>query len=108
MGWLDDLRRDPDGTHKKLVHRLYRRSVAAVFAAPFMSVRDDGRRQAIVPIEVACPLVVLPPTVSDADEIVISFCDGRRLCVDRSQVRRWRHMVTVWVATDQADEANLS
>jgi hypothetical protein len=108
MGWLDDLRKDPDGTHARLARRLYGQRVAATFATPFIFERDDGRRQAIVSVEVECPLVLLPPTVADADEIVIAFADGKRLCIDRSRIQHWRHMVAAWVATEQSDEANLS
>jgi hypothetical protein len=108
MGWLDDLRMDPDGTHARLVRRLYSQRIAAAFAMPFISEASDGRRQAIVPVEAECPLVLLPPIVADADEIVIAFADGRRLCIDSSKVQRWRHMVAAWVAAEQSDEANLS
>ena len=108
MGWLDDLRRDPDGVHAKLVRRLYGQHVAAAFAAPpFISESEDGQRQAIVPVEFACPIILLPPTVTDADEIVLAFHDGRRLCIDRNQLQRWRHMVAVWVATDRTDGADF-
>jgi len=106
VGWLDDLRSDPDGTHAKLVRRLYVQRIAAVFAKPFVYECNDGRRQAVVPVEFECALVLFPPT--NADEIVIAFPDGKRLCVDRSQVQNWRHMVAVWVVTDRTDEADFS
>jgi hypothetical protein len=106
MGWLDDLRKDPDSTHARLVSRLYGQRVAAAFVKPFMTERQDGRRQAIVPVEVECPLILLPPVVTDADEIVIAFPDGRQVCVDHSQLRQWRHVIAVWVAAEQTDEAD--
>jgi hypothetical protein len=99
---------DPDGTHAKLVRRLYGQRVAAVFATAFISEGKDGQRQAVVPIEYECPLILLPPTINDVDEIVIVLSDGKRVCVDRSQARSWRHMVAVWVATDRTDEADFS
>jgi hypothetical protein len=107
MGWLDDLRKDPDRTHAKLVSRLYRHRVAAVFAAPFISEHSDGKRQAIVPVQIECPLLLLPPIAADVDEIVVTFPDGRRLSTDRSQLTHWRHMVALWVANNRDGEANL-
>jgi hypothetical protein len=106
VSWLDDLRNDPDGIHAKLVRRLYGQRIAAAFAKPFVYECNDGRRQAIVPVKFECALVLFPPI--DADEIVIAFPDGRRLCVDRSQVQSWRHMIAIWVATDRADKADFS
>jgi hypothetical protein len=108
MGWLDDLRKDPDRTHAKLVRRLYGQRVAAAFATPFISEGKGGQRQAIVPIEYECPLILLPPIVNDVDEIVIVLSDGKRVRADRSQARNWRHMVAVWIATDRTDEADFS
>ncbi|MBO9308004.1 hypothetical protein [Thermomicrobium sp.] len=108
MGWLDDLRKDPDSTHAKLVRRLYGQRVAAAFATPFISENKDGQRQAIVPVAFECALILLPPTVNDVDEIVIAFPDGKQLCIDRSQAHRWRHMIAIWVATDRADKADFS
>jgi len=108
MGWLDDLRKDPDGTHAKLTRRLYGGRIAARFATPFISEQEDGRRQAIVLADAGCPLVLFPPTAADVDEIVIAFDDGRRLCIDHSDVQRWRHMLAVWVANDPSSEADLS
>jgi len=108
MGWLDDLRSNPDGTHAKLVRHLCGQRVVATFATPFVCEGKDGQRQAIVPVECECSLILLPPTVTDAGEIVIAFPDGKRLCIDRSQAHRWRHMVAIWVATDRTDEADFS
>jgi len=108
MGWLDDLRKDPDSTHAKLARRLYGQRIVAAFATPFVYEYRDGRRQAIVPVEVECPLILLPTTVTEADEIVIAFHNGKRLCADPSHAQRWRHMVAIWVAADCADKADLS
>ena len=91
MGWLDDLRRDPDATHRRLLASLYRPAgVAACFAAP------TCRRKGIVFVDVSAPapLVLLPPdAATGAREVVFRLPDGMRVARDpRSGVRR-RHML---------------